>query len=158
MGTEAPRGELVTLAPVLDEVASSLRPAPGVSVEVDCPPQLALITNRELALQALVNVGENSAKFTSAGAIRFRARAAGESQVVVEVSDSGAGIRVGEEARVFDRFYRPADGPPGQGFGLGLAIARQAVEAVGGTIELDSPPGRGTTVSMTLPGARLTGT
>ena len=155
MGTEAPRAELVALAPLLDEVVSELRPAPRVSIEVDCPQDLALIANRELAVQAFVNVGENAVKFTSSGAIGFHARAL-ESRVVVQVSDSGGGISEGDETRVFDRFYRSADSPPREGFGLGLAIARQAVEALGGTIELESRRGVGTTVSLTLPGARLT--
>jgi two-component system phosphate regulon sensor histidine kinase PhoR len=155
MGTEAPRSELVALAPLLDEVASGLRPYPGVSVEVDCPPDLALVTNRELAVQALVSIGDNAGKFTPAGAIRVHARRSGESDVVVEVSDSGPGIPAADEARVFDRFYRSAEAPAGDGFGLGLAIARQAVDALGGSIELHSAPGSGTTVSITLRGARL---
>jgi two-component system, OmpR family, phosphate regulon sensor histidine kinase PhoR len=156
MGTEEPRGELVDLAQLLREVADGLRPYPDVTVDVDCPMDLALVTNRALAAQALVNVGDNAAKFTRSGAIHLRARTSGESNVVVEISDSGPGITAGEKARIFERFYRSPDSPPREGFGLGLAIARQAVEAVGGAIEVTSRPGEGTTVALTWPGAQLT--
>jgi PAS domain S-box-containing protein len=156
MGTEEPRGELVELAPLLREIADGLRPYEGVRIDVDCPGELALVTNRALVTQALVNVGDNAAKFTRAGAIHLRGRAVPESRVVVEISDSGPGIGAAERARIFERFYRPPDSPPREGFGLGLAIARQAVEAVGGAIEVSSRPGSGTTVSLTWPGARLT--
>ena len=76
MGAEAPREELIELAPLLGDVASGLHPAPEVSVSVDCPPDLALVSNRELAAQALANLGANAAKFTQAGSILFRARLA----------------------------------------------------------------------------------
>jgi PAS domain S-box-containing protein len=156
MGTEAPRTDLVALPELLEEIAAGLRPVPGVETQVDCPADLALLTNRELVTQALVNVGTNAAKFTQRGAIRFRAHRGGDSQVVVEVSDSGVGVPRGEEARIFDRFYRaPESRGGGEGFGLGLAIARQAVDALGGTLELRSSPGSGTTVTVTLPGAEL---
>ena len=155
MGTEAPRTDLVALAELLEEIAAGLRPVPGVETQVDCPADLALLTNRELVTQALVNVGTNAAKFTQRGAIRFRAQRGGDSQVVVEVSDSGVGVPRGEEARIFDRFYRaPESRAGGEGFGLGLAIARQAVDALGGTLELRSSPA-GTTVTVTLPGGEL---
>jgi signal transduction histidine kinase len=156
MGTEAPRTDLVDLAELLEEIAAGLRPVPGVETQVDCPADLALLTNRELVTQALINVGTNAAKFTQRGAIRFRAHRGGDSHVVVQVSDSGVGVPIGEEARIFDRFYRAPESPGGgEGFGLGLAIARQAVNALGGTLELRSSPGAGTTVTITLPGGEL---
>jgi signal transduction histidine kinase len=56
----------------------------------------------------------------------------------------------GEQERVFDRFYR-AGGRDADGFGLGLAIVRQAVRVLGGGIEVASTPHVGTTVTITLP-------
>jgi two-component system sensor histidine kinase BaeS len=57
---------------------------------------------------------------------------------------------------VFDRFYRSRHSrDANEGFGLGLAIARQAVEALGGKIELRSSSDEGTTVAVTLPGAQI---
>lgn len=157
LGTEPPRTELIPLAPLLHEIACGLHPAAAVALDVDCPPELALVTNRELASQVFVNLGTNAAKHTRRGSILFRARRQGEADVVVDVIDSGSGVGEEERPRVFDRFYRanPARGASGQGSGLGLAIARAAVEALGGTIDLSSHPGAGTTVRVVLPGGEL---
>ena len=72
--------------------------------------------------------------------------------VLVEVVDTGPGMAPDELERMFDRFYRGGR-RDADGFGLGLAIARQSVRALGGRIEVDSAPGRGTTVRMVLPAA-----
>ena len=66
----------------------------------------------------------------------------------VRVRDTGSGIVAESLAHVFDRFYRSPDSP---GSGLGLPIARNLVEAQGGTIGIESPPGGGTEVRFTLP-------
>jgi signal transduction histidine kinase len=65
--------------------------------------------------------------------------------------DSGTGIRAEDITRVFDPFFTTK--PPGQGTGLGLAICRDIVREHGGTIELASTPGAGTTVRVWLPAA-----
>ena len=70
-------------------------------------------------------------------------------QVVVEISDTGVGMAAGVLQRAFEPFFTTRD--VGQGSGLGLSIARGAIEAAGGRIELWSEPGRGTTVRCTLP-------
>ena len=140
--------EAVSLASLLDEVADGLRPRDGVTIEVDCAPELLASVNRDLLEQALRNLGENAAKHTPSGRIVFRARAAGTS-VLVEVEDTGAGMSAETQQHVFDRFYRGQGRDP-EGFGLGLAIVSQAVRSLGGRIELDSAPGRGTRVRITL--------
>jgi signal transduction histidine kinase len=155
MGLEAPRATVVPVAPLLDEVAASLTPLPGVEVRVKCPATLAFVGSHELLMQAILNVGTNAAKHTTAGAIEFRARRGGDSFVVVEVTDSGSGIAEGDAERVLERFYR-VEGGATEGFGLGLAIARAAVEAGGGSLRLKSRPSGGTIVTMTVPGAELT--
>jgi signal transduction histidine kinase len=145
---EPPRVEAVSLASLLDEVADGLRPRDGVTIEVDCAAELLASVNRDLLEQALRNLGENAAKHTPNGRIVFRARAAGTS-VLVEVEDTGAGMSAETQQHVFDRFYRGQGRDP-EGFGLGLAIVWQAVRSLGGRIELDSAPGRGTRVRITL--------
>ena len=64
------------------------------------------------------------------------------------VADTGVGIPATELARVFERFHRSPDSP---GTGLGLTISRDLVEAHGGTLDLASEPGDGTTATIRLP-------
>jgi two-component system phosphate regulon sensor histidine kinase PhoR len=147
---EAPRHEVIELRPLLEEVASALRPS-AVPVTVSCARETAVIANRPLLEQALVNLGGNALKHSRSRVVLGARRVDG--RVLIEVTDSGVGIPPWEQSRVFDRFYRVGD-REGDGFGLGLAIVREAVEALNGELELDSSP-NGTRVSILLPGARV---
>src|SRR5262249_2159285 len=124
-----------------------------VSVEIDCRPEVAAVCNRDLAAQALATVAANAAKYGCEGRIRLTGRSENGS-TVIEVSDSGPGIPESERELVRGRFYRAGDGGGG-GFGLGRAIADQAVTAIGGTLEIDSADGGGTMIRIVLPGAEL---
>ena len=84
----------------------------------------------------------------SAHRVAVAVRAA-DGRVVVEISDTGVGMPAEVLARAFEPFFTTRG--IGQGSGLGLSIARGAVEAAGGQVELWSEPGRGTTVRCTLP-------
>jgi signal transduction histidine kinase len=152
-GQEKPRVEAVSVAALLQDVADELRPRDGVVVDVDCPPELLATVNRDLLEQALRNLGENAAKYTPSGRIVLRGSAAGNS-VSVEVEDTGVGISRDAQLGVFDRFYRGQDRDP-EGFGLGLAIVRQAVQSLGAELGLESVPGRGTRVTIELAHARV---
>ena len=81
--------------------------------------------------------------------VRTKASAAGA--VIVEIQDSGVGIPAGELTRVFDPFYTTR--PVGVGTGLGLSICHAIIDALGGSIELESAPLRGTIARVTLPAA-----
>ncbi len=65
--------------------------------------------------------------------------------------DSGPGIPFVEQRRVFERFYRSGE-RDAEGFGLGLAIVQQAVQTLGGGVDISSAPGGGTSVRVKLPG------
>ncbi len=148
MGLERPRMDPIRLAPLLEGVAAALSTWPDVEIRVDCPPRLAALANQELLEQALLNVAANAAKYVERGSIELRSSAA-DGRVVVAISDTGPGMATEDRERAFERFRR-GKGDAGDGFGLGLAIAAQAVEALGGAIEIDSEPGRGTTVRLLL--------
>ena len=73
--------------------------------------------------------------------------------MTLTVRDSGVGIPPEHQERVFERFYRvdKSHSKASGGTGLGLSIVKHAVQSLGGRIDLDSVPGRGTTISVTLP-------
>jgi signal transduction histidine kinase len=104
--------------------------------------------------QALVNIIENAVKYSPDGeTVVVRVLNQDASQVTVEVEDHGPGIPPEDRVKVFERFYRGSwtrERNP-SGAGLGLAIAKWAVEANGGSIELVSSKGRGCTFRLTLP-------
>ena len=152
-GQERPRLDAVPLAPLLRELAEGTRTGDGVVVEVECPPELIANVNRDLLEQALRNLADNAAKHTASGRIVLRAYAAGTA-VNVEVEDTGVGMTAETQHHVFDRFYRGQD-RDAEGFGLGLAIVRQAVRTLGGHIDLDSAPGEGTRIRIVLERARV---
>ena len=79
-----------------------------------------------------------------------------ERSVVVRVRDTGAGIAPEALPHIFERFYRGDTARTGEGAGLGLSIARTLITAQHGTIAVESTPGRGTTVTLTLPQATTT--
>ena len=100
--------------------------------------------------QVIGNLLENAVKFTEKGGrIGVRARLKAPF-VEVSVTDTGSGIPIDEQSRVFDRFWQSRR-TAGRGSGLGLAIARGLVEAHGGTIWVESEPGRGSAFTFTLP-------
>jgi signal transduction histidine kinase len=96
---------------------------------------------------------KNAFAYTGEGG-RVLLHAAGDDErAEIHVSDNGRGIPPGEQARVFDRFHRTEDRRDAA-LGLGLPLAKQFVEAHGGTIELLSQVGQGTTVTVRLPRKR----
>ena len=149
-GSEAPKEELVSIEPLLGDIAGSLQVAHGVAVEVDCAPDLAVLSNRELIEQAVVNLAENAAKHTSAGRIVLGCRSV-DGSIELSVSDTGEGIPAADRPQVFQRFFRGEAYT--EGFGLGLAIVGEVANALDGELELDSTVGVGTVVRLRLPRA-----
>lgn len=153
-GSEAPKTELVALHALLEDVASWVQTADGVVVEVSCPPDAAVLTNRELVEHAVFNVVENAGKYTTRGRIHLAAHVE-DGRAEISIADTGPGIPSGDQDRVFERFQR-GEATGNEGSGLGLAIASAAAEALGGEVALESTVGKGTVVTFRLPqGASL---
>jgi signal transduction histidine kinase len=98
----------------------------------------------------ITNLLSNAAKFGRGLPISICARREGD-RACLEVSDQGIGIPAHEQARIFRKFERAVPERHYGGFGLGLWIARQAVEAHGGTIQVASAKDEGSTFTVCLP-------
>lgn len=118
---------------------------------VDDLPAVAQLDARRLR-QVLVNLLANAAKFTRGGRIVLEAGAAAGGWLALAVRDNGPGIAPGDLARVFEPYVRGPSSGFRPGIGLGLSIARQLVEAMGGEIAVSSRLGHGACFSLHLPG------
>lgn len=125
----------------------------GLELSVSCPPQARPVwVDRDAWEKVVLNLLSNAVKYTRAGRITVDLAQDGE-QVVLRVSDTGAGIGDDELDAVFDRFHRPTrrHGRSGDGSGLGLPLIRQLIRLHGGTIGVTSDPGAGSTFTVRLP-------
>jgi len=120
-------------------------------VDVDTRMPAADVDARRVE-QALNNLLSNALKYSPDGdAVRIGVLRDGD-YAAVSVSDSGPGVPAGAGERVFDRFFTaPVEGTPAQGAGLGLYLVRMIAEAHGGTVEIASEPGHGSTFTLRLP-------
>jgi signal transduction histidine kinase len=99
--------------------------------------------------QILLNLLSNAIKFGEGRPIVVRCRPRGEG-AAIEVADQGSGIEADDLPRIWDDFVQLGDGDAGTG--LGLPIARRLAELLGGSLEVDSTPGAGTTFRLLLRG------
>ncbi|MGY1638234.1 SpoIIE family protein phosphatase [Geodermatophilus sp. SYSU D00742] len=150
------RFEPVDLAATTAELASVFRSAvtrAGLDFTVDCASlDEPVHVDRDMWEKVVLNLLSNALKFTFTGGITVRLRRDG-GVARLTVSDTGTGIPAAEQARLFERFHRVADarGRSGEGSGIGLAMVRELVGLHGGSIDVDSTPGVGTTFTVTLP-------
>lgn len=147
--------ETVEVRLVIEEAAQAVAPPQGVEVKLDADPSLAADGDGVLLRQVLIGLLTNAFKNTSApGVVTLRARRHRDSEVLIEVSDTGSGIAPEEVERVFERFYRGSGSLEQEGFGLGLSIARRMVDVMGGRIGVESKAGVGSTFWVRLPVAK----
>jgi signal transduction histidine kinase len=115
--------------------------------------ELTIATDRQLLVRVLTNLLDNALKYSASGSsCELGARRAND-QVELWVKDRGIGIDPQEIDRIFDRFYQvdSARGLSNTGVGLGLSLVRDIMGELGGTIEVTSEPGHGSTFLLTLP-------
>jgi two-component system sensor histidine kinase KdpD len=121
-------------------------------VDIRLAPDLPLVPLDPLLIeQVLINLLDNAIKYASGETPIEISDSADEHAVHVTVADRGPGFAPGEEARVFDKFYRGQGAGTRSGAGLGLAIARGIVEVHGGEITAEPRPGGGALFRFTLP-------
>lgn len=138
------------------ETAGLLAEAGGVTVESSTPSGPVLLSvDAHRIRELLLNLVTNAVKYTPAGGTVSIELEEGERAVVLRVRDTGIGVAPGDLPHIFERFWRadPARSRTGDrpGVGLGLAITKWIAEAHGGSITVQSRPGRGTVFTVLLP-------
>ncbi len=147
------RRQLVDLPALAANVVEKVRMVePEVDAEIAFPADLPPVyADPDKIEQVLTNLVENAAKYGSPKGMRISGRH-GDGKVTVAVADKGEGIPERDLDRVFTKFFRRAETRP-TGSGLGLWISRGLVEAHGGSLDVASQAGAGSTFSFTLPTA-----
>jgi signal transduction histidine kinase len=154
--------EPVALSEVIQEVGDSLAPlarrerqiAVVTRVPADLPPALG---DRQRVVQVLANLARNALRYTPEGGLIALCAEQQDGRIVVSVEDTGEGIPADQLPHIFERFYRgdaSRERATG-GAGLGLAIVRELVEAMGGDVSVASTVGRGSRFCFRLPLAPL---
>jgi len=150
---------LTPLRETVEQAEGVIRPAAerkgqtlSIAIPAGIPDPLA---DRDRLAQVLINLLDNAVKFTPQGGRITVSASSSPGRVMVTISDTGVGIPPGDLGRIFERFYRvdrSRDRREG-GTGLGLAIAKHLTQAMGGSIEVESAQGQGTTFKVVLPTA-----
>ncbi len=161
-GATPPEVSRFPLEPVLAECLASIEPQArqkglDVRLEPDGLAGVSFETDRSKLKQVLANFLSNALRYTERGHVRLYGERT-DDQVRIIVEDTGVGIAVADQARIFDEFA-VLDTPQhktGEGTGLGLAICRRLAMLLGGEIRLSSAPGVGSTFSLVLPASVLT--
>jgi len=125
--------------------------AEDAHIKISCDGEADLFADPLLFNRAVGNLVENSLRFTpKGGQIRLSLRQFDKGSEI-SVQDSGSGIAPEHLPRVFDRFYRGDASRSSAGTGLGLALVKSIVNLHGGSVAIESTPGRGTTVTLSFP-------
>lgn len=150
--------EVVVTDSVLQRLRETFEPMArhkglALQIEADALAPSQLVVDSQRLQQILKNLLANAVKFTEHGKVSLHVRAAGQGRIRFEVCDSGIGI-AREQLQVIFEAFRQADGSTRRrygGTGLGLSISRDLAERMGGSIQVDSEPGRGSCFILELP-------
>jgi len=152
------RPEAVAIERLTDNLKQLFQPLAGdkqlgftIDISANVPP--AIETDPQRVEQVLKNLLSNAFKFTETGLVKLTISRAGDDQLAFAVSDTGVGIAEEQQRRVFEAFHQ-ADSTISRkygGTGLGLSISRQLARLLGGSIDLKSQQGRGSTFTVMIP-------
>ena len=146
------RSEPIPINPLIDDVCRQAKLL-GAERAIECEPvpDVAIVGDRDATKQVLLILLDNALKFTLAGGTITIGAASTDRVVALHIRDTGPGITPEALPHIFERFYRSDSSRTGEGAGLGLAIAKELVEAQYGQITVKSEIGKGSTFTVTLP-------
>ena len=154
-GTLRLRREPVSLADVVARAVDLYRDvaeAKGVTLEARAAGNEVVVTaDRTRLEQVAANLIDNAVKYTPPGGRVDVEIERGEAAAILRVRDTGPGIPADEQPRIFDRLFRGDTSRAERGLGLGLSLVKAIVEAHGGSVEVNSDPGRGSAFTVRLP-------
>ncbi len=144
------------LTELCSNITKALRPlAEQKHIELEYNPELTVYSKieRDRLWEAIYNILDNSIKYTREGGKVTMNLSKDDSNVIIEITDTGIGIAPDEVYKIFDRFYRvdKARARETGGTGLGLSIALTAIELHGGNIQVESEEGEGSTFRIIIP-------
>jgi two-component system phosphate regulon sensor histidine kinase PhoR len=157
---EAERNEIQLedgpIRPVLETAIQACRRAAtkrSVQIDLDCPSGLRAVRNAMLLEQAVINLLDNAIKYSDVGGRVEVSGSPADGAVTVAVRDFGCGIPASHHERIFERFYTvdKARSRHLGGTGLGLAIVKHIAIAHGGSVSVDSEPGKGSVFAIRIP-------
>ncbi len=149
------RPEKVDLRQLAAEVVEEARPQAQrklLALDLEAGPLPPARTDPRLMRLVLVNLVVNAVKYTERGGVKVALRG-DQAGHVIEVVDTGPGIPLAEQARIFEPFHQLAKPGTAQGVGLGLSLVKGVAEALGARLTVESELGRGTTFRVVLPDA-----
>jgi signal transduction histidine kinase len=141
------------LARDVAEIYELVAESKGIAFTVEVPSDLRVHVDRSRMRQVLANLVDNAVKYTPDGGHVALSAARDASTVRITVTDNGIGIDPEAQPRIWDRLYRADDSRSEQGLGLGLSLVKAIVEAHGGSVQVDSTAGEGSTFTVRLPDA-----
>ncbi|GAA2544763.1 SpoIIE family protein phosphatase [Pseudonocardia hydrocarbonoxydans] len=162
-GQLAPQLTAVDLAGLTRGIAESFAPAvtrAGLGFDVECPPLPSTVAvDVDMWEKIVLNLLSNAVKYTLAGGVSITLGPDGDGGVRLAVVDSGIGIPAEDVPLLFRRFHRVqgSSGRSREGSGIGLALVAELTALHGGTTSVQSTPDSGSTFTVTLPAAALTG-
>ena len=146
------RADPIPVQALVEDVCRQARLlTPNTQIHCEAPAAVFVQGDRDALKQVLLILVDNALVHTPAGTSVALTASATDAQVVFSVRDSGPGIAPESLPHIFERFYRGQASRTGRGAGLGLSIAKELVEVQGGTIRVESQPGRGSAFAVTLP-------
>jgi signal transduction histidine kinase len=145
--------EKICLTDLVREVVEHSQQSGDHPITVEAMPDIYVTADRDRLIQVLINLIDNAMKHSEPQSAIIVRLTQTQNQTMIQVIDSGCGIPLAQQARIFERFYRvdhARDRSTG-GAGLGLAIVKSLVEGMGGQVKVWSKPDEGSVFTVTLP-------